>query len=243
MEDHQKIPYISDVGAFRLKPLFISASAVMVVSFNLSFLSERWLRHNGRLAPNTGFQKTASLLSIFFAIVGAVGLIILTIFDTYRHNRVHHVCLGLFIGGYVVSAILVCIEYQRLGVHYRQFRILRLSFWTKLGFIVVEVALAIVFAVYSSTSSHSRRNGRANSAARKRDVAAAVEWSVAFVFTLYVLSYLIDLLPAIQSRNHPPQGLVQMNGGGTISPPENDAEQGQVRGGARVKVIASDIGT
>ncbi|RMD44255.1 hypothetical protein DV735_g822, partial [Chaetothyriales sp. CBS 134920] len=231
--EYQQIPYISDVGAFRLKPLFIAASAVMVVTFNLSFLAERWLRHNGRLAPNTGFQRTVSLLSIFFTVVGAVGLILLTIFDTYRHNTVHHACLGLFIGGYVVSAILVCIEYQRLGVHYRQFRILRLSFWTKLGFIVVEVALGIVFAVYSSTSSDSRDDGRLVRAAHKRDVAAATEWSVAFVFTLYVLSYIIDLLPAIQSRNHIPQGLVHSNGA-TISPPESEVEQGQAQGDSLV---------
>lgn len=45
--------------------------------------------------------------------------------------------------GYVVSAIFICIEYQRLGIKYRQHRILRMSFWVKLAFIIIEVALAI----------------------------------------------------------------------------------------------------
>ena len=45
--------------------------------------------------------------------------------------------------GYVVSAIFVCIEYQRLGIKYRQHSILRTSFWIKLTFIFVEVALAV----------------------------------------------------------------------------------------------------
>ncbi|RMZ92682.1 hypothetical protein DV736_g110, partial [Chaetothyriales sp. CBS 134916] len=194
---NQHIAFISDVGAFQLKPLFISASAVMVITLDLGFIAERWLRHNGRLAPNTRFQKTASLLSIFFAIAGAVGLIILTIFDTYRHHKVHHACLALFIGGYVVSAILVCIEYQRLGIHYREFWVLRLSFWTKLAFIIVEVILAIVFASTLSNSGDS---------STRQDVSAGVEWTIAFIFTLYALSYVVDLLPAIQSKNHTPQG-------------------------------------
>lgn len=50
-------------------------------------------------------------------------------------------------GGYVISAIFVCAEYQRLGVHFRQHRVLRASFWMKLAFILVETALAIAFIV------------------------------------------------------------------------------------------------
>jgi hypothetical protein len=46
-------------------------------------------------------------------------------------------------GGYIISAIFICWEYQRLGIHYRQHRILRISFWIKLFFILFEVALAI----------------------------------------------------------------------------------------------------
>jgi hypothetical protein len=46
-------------------------------------------------------------------------------------------------GGYVISAVFICAEYQRLGVMYRDMRILRISFWMKLIFIIIEVALAI----------------------------------------------------------------------------------------------------
>ena len=46
-------------------------------------------------------------------------------------------------GGYIVSAIFTCWEYQRLGVKYRQHRILAASFWIKLAFILVEFVLAI----------------------------------------------------------------------------------------------------
>lgn len=45
--------------------------------------------------------------------------------------------------GYVISAIFICAEYQRLGIYFREYRILRISFWMKLAFIFIEVGLAI----------------------------------------------------------------------------------------------------
>jgi hypothetical protein len=97
MEPGQHIAYISDIGAQGLKPLFIAGSAVTVVVFDLTFISERWLRHKGRLAHNTSkVQKFLSLCAIFFAIVGAAGLILLSCFDTLRHPNLHDVFLGVF---------------------------------------------------------------------------------------------------------------------------------------------------
>jgi len=117
MDPTQKIAYISDVGAQSLKPLFIAGSCVTTIFLDLSFLSERYLRHNGRLVANTSFfQKLLSWLSMFFAGVGTVGLICLSIFDTLRHPTLHDLFLLLFIAGYVISAVFICWEYQRLGI-------------------------------------------------------------------------------------------------------------------------------
>lgn len=117
MDAKQNIAYISDVGAGNLKPLFIAGSAVTTVFLDLSFLSERWLRHRGRLAANTSrTEKVLAVLSIIFAIIGTCGLILLSIFDTNHYPRVHDVMLLLFIAGYVISAIFICWEYQRLGI-------------------------------------------------------------------------------------------------------------------------------
>jgi hypothetical protein len=184
MDPKQHIAYISDVGAFGLKPLFISGSVVTTVFLDLAFISERWLRHTGRLAQNTSkAQKILSAFSIIFAIAGSAGLILLSIFDTYHHPRLHDGFLLLFIGGYIISAIFTCAEYQRLGIHYRNHRIIRISFWVK---------LAIVFV---STNFTKRYN-----------VAAVFEWVVALVFTFYVLSFLLDLLPSVRTKHHVPQG-------------------------------------
>lgn len=193
METGQTIAYISDVGAYGLKPLFITGSVVTTVFLDLGIASERWLRHNGQLAPNTSItQKILSGLAILFAIAGSCGLILLSIFDTYHHPHLHDGFLGLFIIGYVISAIFLCAEYQRLGIHYRNHRVLRASFWIKLSFILLEVALAIAFVSCSATDH--------------RNAAAVLEWTVAFVFTGYVLSFAVDLLPSVRTKKHVPQG-------------------------------------
>ncbi|OJD24800.1 hypothetical protein ACJ73_03835 [Blastomyces percursus] len=98
----------------------------------------------------------------------------------------------IYRGGYILSAIFVCAEYQRLGIHYREHTILAASFWIKLVFILVEIALAIAFGVTS-------RQGLKNQA-------AVVEWIIAYIFTFYVLSFVVDLLPAVRTRSHIPQG-------------------------------------
>lgn len=143
MDATQHVAYISDIGAQGLKPLFIAGSAVCVVVFDLTFITERWLRHKGRLARNTTkVEKACSIISVIASIVGACGLIFLSIFDTLQYPKTHDKLLVVFIAGYIVSAIFVCAEYQRLGIHFREYRILRASFWIKLAFIFVEIALA-----------------------------------------------------------------------------------------------------
>ncbi|KAL4930614.1 Frag1/DRAM/Sfk1 family protein [Aspergillus undulatus] len=208
MEPGQTIAYISDVGAEGLQPLFIAGSAVTVVFLDLAFISERWLRHAGQLVPNKGwFDKGCAIGSIFFSIAGAAGLILLSIFDTVHHNRLHGGFLAMFLVAYLVSAILVCIEYLRIGIFYRpHHRILLVSFGIKLFFIIVEVALAIGFGVCGWHEPHHR------------NAAAVLEWVIALVFTFYVLSFIIDLLPSVRTRNHVPQGEKRMGSGHSDQP-------------------------
>jgi len=188
MDEKQTIAYISDVGAQSLKPLFIAGSCVVTIFLDLSFISERWLRHRGRLAANTSkTEKYLATLSMIFAAIGTVGLICLSIFDTWRHPRLHDVFLLLFIAGYVISAVFICWEYQRLGIHFRQHRILRMSFWIKLSFIIIEVILAVAFASCNWKNYYN--------------AAAVLEWAVSFIFTFYIFSFFIDLIPAVHSKH------------------------------------------
>jgi hypothetical protein len=41
-------------------------------------------------------DKTCAILSIFFAIAGAAGLILLSVFDTLRHPKKHDGFIALF---------------------------------------------------------------------------------------------------------------------------------------------------
>ncbi|KAK3956492.1 Frag1/DRAM/Sfk1 family-domain-containing protein [Pseudoneurospora amorphoporcata] len=187
MDSRQTIAYISDVGASTLKPLFIAGCSVTTVFLDLSFGADRWLRHKGRLVPNaTVTEKVLSGMTIVFAIIGTCGLILLSIFDTARHPKLHDIFLLLFIAGYVISAIFICWEYQRLGMRYRDHRVLRISFWIKLAFVIVEIILAVAFASCSYTDHYNP--------------AAVLEWVIAFIFSFYVFSFWIDLYPAVRTK-------------------------------------------
>lgn len=40
----------------------------------------------------------------------------------------------------------------------------------------------------------------------RRDPSAILEWTISFVFTGYVLSFVVDLLPSVRTRTRVPQG-------------------------------------
>lgn len=117
MEEHQTIPYISDIGASTLKPLFITGSVITTLLVSLTLVLERFLRHRGRLAVNeTVTEKVLAGISIGFAAVGTLGLVLLSIFDTWRYRSLHNIFLVFFLGGFVLSSICSCWEYQMLGM-------------------------------------------------------------------------------------------------------------------------------
>lgn len=72
-------------------------------------------------------------------------------------------------------------------IDFREHRILRVSFWIKLAFILVEIVLAIAFAACNFRKLYNE--------------AAVLEWSVAFIFTFYVISFFVDLLPAANAKH------------------------------------------
>jgi len=192
MQPGQTIAYISDVGAQDLKPLFVAMAAITVVSFDLVFVAQRWLRHKGKLAQNTSWiQKIFNILATLTAIAGAAGLVLLAIFDTVQYPRLHDGFLAIFIAGYVISAVFICLEYWRLERRNRDRAVLRVSFYIKLLFILVEVGLAIAFGVTQHLDEWNS--------------AAIIEWTIALIFTFYVLSFVIDFLPSARTDSGSPR--------------------------------------
>ncbi|KAJ6108136.1 hypothetical protein N7523_009459 [Penicillium sp. IBT 18751x] len=197
MTDGLTIPYISHIGAEGLKPLFIAGCAVTGVFLDLALLSERWLRHSGQLAPNKGkFDKSCAIGSILFSFTGALGLLLLAIFDVKYHDHLHYGFLIMFIVSYVVNAILVCLEYIWIGRFYRsQIPILLVSFYIKALFVVLEIGVAIGFGICMKSKAGHTKNA-----------AAVLEWVAALIFAFYIFSFTIDLLPSIRTRKRVPQG-------------------------------------
>jgi len=116
MQGDQTIAYISDVGAAELKPLFVVGCVLTTVFLDISFICDRLLRHKGVLVPNTSTgEKILSGLCIFFAFVGTIGLTFLSGFDTAHYPKLHDIFLLLFIAGYLLSAVFICWEFQRLA--------------------------------------------------------------------------------------------------------------------------------
>jgi hypothetical protein len=71
--------------------------SVTVITFNLAFITERWLRHRGRLVRNdSGAQKILSVCSMIAAMIGGVGLILLTCLNDVKHHTAHDICLVIF---------------------------------------------------------------------------------------------------------------------------------------------------
>lgn len=70
---------------------------------------------------------------------------------------------------------------------YSTHRVLRISFYIKLAFIIVEVILAVAFAACNFKKASN--------------AAAVLEWAVAFIFSFYVFSFYVDLFPAVRTRH------------------------------------------
>jgi len=174
-----KIAYISDVGADFLKPLFIVGCVFTGVSFFLSLSIERWLRHEGRLIPNMRRrERVFSCLAILGSFIGGAGLILLSIFDTKRHPSLHRLFLLIFILGVGLSAIFTVAEYRWLSHDFVEVRKLRRAYIVKGIIATLLILLAIAFAVTLYEAI---------------DVGAVLEWTIAFGYTFFLLTFFYDL--------------------------------------------------
>ncbi|KAA1467568.1 hypothetical protein DENSPDRAFT_856761 [Dentipellis sp. KUC8613] len=173
------IPYISDIGADILKPLFVTGCSITAVSFVLSLVIERFLRHHGRLHPDMRKREHVfAWLAILGSFIGALGLIFLSIFDTKRFQSAHRAFLLMFMVGVALSAIFTICEYRWLSKDYGGMRELRIAYIMKAIIVGILIILAIAFAVELFQNDN---------------VGGVLEWTIAFLFTLYLLTYAYDL--------------------------------------------------
>ncbi|CAE6398334.1 unnamed protein product [Rhizoctonia solani] len=170
------IPYISDIGASFLKPLFVVGSVITGLGFFFTVLSERVYREKG--------------------------LSLLAGFDTLRYKTLHRLFLLIFMLGTVLSAIATTVEFLVLRREARHaagladitdftFNIGKMvqgltgSYVAKLIIVVFEVALSIAFGITMYRGSN--------------EAAAVLEWTIAYIFVFFLLTFYFDLRPAAGS--------------------------------------------
>lgn len=181
-QDTGTLAFISDIGASALKPLFITGTSITSTFFFLSLLS---MRRNQALHKRK--DRVLDLCALFLGLVGSASLILLSVFDTARHSKLHRLFLLLFMLGIVLSALFTTLEYRSLGKSFTTHPVLKYSYAGKAVLLVVEGGLSIGFAVCLGT--------------HKPTAGAALEWVIAFIFTLYVLTFFFDLRPKARTKS------------------------------------------
>jgi len=187
VSQNSNLPYISDIGADILKPLFVTGGSITAVAFFLSLVIERWLRHSGRLIPNMRRrERVFSSLAILGSFIGGCGLILLTIFDTKRHPSLHRLFLLIFILGVALSAIFTCLEFRWISHDFVEVRKLKRAYILKGVIASLLILLAVGFAVALNTGS--KHNDETATF-----VGGILEWVISFGFTFYLLTFYLDL--------------------------------------------------
>ncbi|KAK9469927.1 Frag1/DRAM/Sfk1 family-domain-containing protein [Lipomyces arxii] len=204
------VPYISDIAASGIKPLFIACDAVQGVFFVLALMSERYLRHKGRLARNRyTAEKVLSGFAIVFAIAGQIGLLLLSILDTYRHHHQHIINVGIFVAGVGLAGFCSFVEFTLLRKKYYETRWLRFSYVLKGIWFFVALGLAIAFACLMH---------------RDDDYAGAVvEWTLGYWYGFFSIVLVFDLLPASKKSQARERGQGYLFGMDSHTQPTPDA--------------------
>jgi amino acid transporter len=127
-------------------------------------------------------ERAFAWLAVLGSIIGAAGLILLSIFDTKRHTSLHRVFLLVFMLGVALSALFSIIEYRWLAKDFHGSRRLRKAYLLKGVIAGALIALAIAFAgaLYGKSQTST-------------DAGAVLEWVIAFGYTLYLLTFVYDL--------------------------------------------------
>lgn len=86
---------ISDIGAFHLKPLFITGCTITAITFLGTVFAVHYARRSKHMYgfEDPRWKKVVSALALVTGFVACVALFLLTIFDTYRAHAIHGVML------------------------------------------------------------------------------------------------------------------------------------------------------
>ncbi|CAN3356514.1 protein Sfk1p [Diutina catenulata] len=198
MDERQNPVYLSDIGATNLKPLFISCAGFQAIFFVGTLLMEYILRRKNKLQPwVSSKQPKFAIVSIVCAIIGQLGILFVSIFDTKNFHNVHLAMVGVFIAFIFFSCLFNFFnsfifgnEPTRLHPDHekvifgksRWANLYMVSFWCKLVWLVIAIVLAACFGYYM-------KHGRDS-------LSAKFEWCICFWYGFLLVAWSIDLFPS-----------------------------------------------
>lgn len=102
------IPFISNIAAFRFKPLFVIGCTITGICFIGTVYSVHHVRYSTGyygLADDAIWRKTISAIAMFSGVVAGACLLMLSIFDTFQKREEHRYLLVGVFGGLALSSI------------------------------------------------------------------------------------------------------------------------------------------
>ena len=198
MDEYQNPVYISDIGATNLQPLFISCVGFQAIFFVGTPLIELFLRKTHRIQPYVGrWQPYFAVGTIVCAIIGQLGILFVSIFNTNLFHEVHLLMVGVFIAFIFLACVCnfwllfvfgwhpqkLSPEHHHVVFGPRKWQNLYMvSFVCKLFWMVAAVVFAICFGAYMRDDSNS--------------TSAIFEWTISFWYGVLLILWSLDLFPA-----------------------------------------------
>jgi uncharacterized membrane protein SirB2 len=203
--DETTVVFISDVGAAH-KALFIPGTALTWIFYSASLFTERWLRHLRRIPGSMRKRETIyDIVACVFGFCGGLALMLLSILDAFNHSTAHWILTAVFVVCIVISAAFQTSEVMMLERDHLERRHLRRNAIIKLVIVSIAIAGAVCFGgTYGASSNKYCPSDVPPS--RHCDVigsvAAAFEWFIAFLYALYLGTFVLDLWPAHKTVGH-----------------------------------------
>ncbi|RKP00228.1 hypothetical protein CXG81DRAFT_19785 [Caulochytrium protostelioides] len=192
--DSSTIITLSAIGA-QHQAYFITLGTLTAILFVASLILDYKLRRQARLPPGRRKKRETIMarLSIAFGVVAAIGLIGLTIANVNESTGTHYAFAGVFFVCLVLSGAANASEITAISHDYPRLRAARISKYMKLLVVLLGVAFLVCFVALATVCDNDSTFGNRCNA---QDSAAAVfEYLLAFVFVLFTLTLVVDLLP------------------------------------------------
>ncbi|CAK7906096.1 protein Sfk1p [[Candida] anglica] len=193
--------FVSDVGATNLQPLFISCTGFQAIFFAGTPILEHYLRSSYELQPYISTKQPWIVISsIVCAVIGQLGIVFASIFNTNSFHTVHMSMLCIFIVFIIFSCIFSCFNSYIFGwnispdnedvisrPHRRQV-LYKISYCCKCIWLLGAISCGIGYGVYLYIYIV--------------DLSARFEWILFFWYGLLPLIWAVDLFASAMKQEN-----------------------------------------